>query len=122
MSMTASPFAALLHTPCPLAPSLCVGVGDASSLAELRAPALLTPTLGYLRQLLQTCVEIEHSTIPLYLTAAWSMDDNKSFAYNVTHGVAIEEMLHMTDAANLLNAIGGAPDSTSPASCRATRS
>ena len=37
------------------------------------------------------------------------MDDNKSFAYNVTHGVAIEEMLHMTDAANLLNAIGGAP-------------
>ena len=122
MSTTASPFAALLHTPCPLAPSLCVGGGDASSLSELRAPALLTPTLGYLRQLLQTCVEIEHSTIPLYLTAAWSMDDNKSFAYNVTHGVAIEEMLHMTDAANLLNAIGGAPDSTSPASCRATRS
>ena len=114
MSTTASPFAALLHTPCPLAPSLCVGVGDASSLAELRAPALLTPTLGYLRQLLQTCVEIEHSTIPLYLTAAWSMDDNKSFAYNVTHGVAIEEMLHMTDAANLLNAIGGAPDIDQP--------
>ena len=114
MSTTASPFAALLHTPCPLAPSLCVGGGGASSLAELRAPALLTPTLGYLRQLLQTCVEIEHSTIPLYLTAAWSMDDNKSFAYNVTHGVAIEEMLHMTDAANLLNAIGGAPDIDQP--------
>ena len=80
----------------------------------MRASALLTPTLGYLRQLLQTCVEIEHSTIPLYLTAAWSMDDNKSFAYNVTHGVAIEEMLHMTDAANLLNAIGGAPDIDQP--------
>ena len=47
------------------------------------------------------------------------MDDNSSFAYNVTHGVAIEEMLHMTDAANLLNAIGGAPDKASPLCARA---
>jgi hypothetical protein len=61
-------------------------------------------TLPFLRQLLQQAIEVEHSTIPLYLTALYSIVDSGSFAAQAVRGVVIEEMLHMTAAANVLNA------------------
>lgn len=68
------------------------------------------PTLGEIREHLQLAIEIEHATIPAYLTALFSLHDgtNEDAAW-VLRTVAREEMLHMSLAANVLNAIGGSP-------------
>ena len=72
--------------------------------------ASTTTPLETLREHLQTAIEIEWSTIPPYLCALWSLADgpNEYVAGNVEE-VAMEEMLHLTLACNLLNAIGGRP-------------
>lgn len=63
-----------------------------------------------LRGHLQTAIEIEHSTIPPYLTALYSLKEGSNpFAYQTIQAVVMEEMLHMILAANILNAIGGTP-------------
>jgi hypothetical protein len=63
-----------------------------------------------LRRALQSAIELEHSTIPVYLTSLFSLKDgyNERVA-NIIQGVVVEEMLHMALACNLLNAIGGSP-------------
>ncbi len=59
---------------------------------------------------LQSAIELEHSTIPPYLTALYSIKFNHNQeAYKIILSVVREEMLHMTIAANVLNAIGGHP-------------
>ncbi|HEX8166333.1 MAG TPA: ferritin-like protein [Beijerinckiaceae bacterium] len=64
---------------------------------------------------LQAAIELEHATIPLYLTAAYSIKDGyNAKARGIIVSVAIEEMLHMTIAANVLNAIGGSPTIDKP--------
>ena len=66
--------------------------------------------LDGLRAHLQWAIELEHSTLPPYLTALYSLHPGKNTdAAKVLLSVAIEEMLHMTLAANVLNAIGGKP-------------
>lgn len=63
-----------------------------------------------LRHHLQTAIEIEHSTIPAYLTAMYSIQEGSNQeAYAIIHSVVMEEMLHMVLASNVLNAIGGNP-------------
>jgi hypothetical protein len=60
---------------------------------------------------LQGAIELEHSTIPPYLTALYSIKKGTNReAAAIIRSVVIEEMLHMTIAANTLNAIGGAPE------------
>lgn len=67
-------------------------------------------TVDELRGHLQTAIEIEHSTIPTYLCALYSIKDGtNTFAMQQIQGVVMEEMLHMVQAANILNAIGGEP-------------
>ncbi|MFT5161593.1 MAG: hypothetical protein ACI9FJ_000158 [Alteromonadaceae bacterium] len=63
-----------------------------------------------LRCYLQNAVELEHATIPTYLTALLSIKqgENKQ-ASQIIRSVVIEEMLHMSIACNVLNAIGGSP-------------
>lgn len=58
-----------------------------------------------LRQALQVAVALEFSTIPPYLTALYSLQDKSSDAYQVIRSVALEEMLHINLACNLMNAI-----------------
>jgi len=67
-------------------------------------------TLDDLRTHLQWAIELEHATIPPYLCALYSIQPgtNRESAETIT-SVFIEEMLHMTLAANVLNAIGGRP-------------
>ena len=61
-----------------------------------------------LRAALRTAIQLEHATIPPYLTAAYSLHGaTNGFIQELMLDVAIEEMLHMTLACNLLNAIGG---------------
>ena len=64
-----------------------------------------------LQQHLQWAIELEHSTLPPYLTALYSIKDGTNReAIEIIHSVFIEEMLHLTLAANILNAVGGAPN------------
>jgi hypothetical protein len=59
---------------------------------------------------LQGAIELEHSTIPPYLQALYSIKRGKNtIVADLIRSVVVEEMLHMTIAANVLNAIGGAP-------------
>jgi hypothetical protein len=68
-------------------------------------------TVESLREHLQTALELEHSTIPPYLCALYSIPDGANVtASALIRGVVMEEMLHMVLAANLLNAIGGKPN------------
>jgi hypothetical protein len=64
---------------------------------------------------LQNAIKLEHATIPVYLYALYSLDParNPAIAQIVT-SVVIEEMLHMTLACNILNALGGSPEIDTP--------
>ncbi|WP_035851436.1 ferritin-like domain-containing protein [Kitasatospora azatica] len=64
---------------------------------------------------LNAAMALEHATIPTYLTAFYSIHSStNSDAAHIIRVVAVEEMLHLTLAANVLNAIGGTPDLTRP--------
>jgi len=66
--------------------------------------------LQHLRSLLQTALEVEHATIPPYLTALWSLRDNYNRQiYRIIKTVVNQEMLHMGLVANVINAVGGHP-------------
>ena len=64
-------------------------------------------TLG---ELLQSALQLEFATIPTYLSAAFSLATSNEKISDLILRAAIEEMLHMTAVANLMNAIGTAPD------------
>lgn len=63
-----------------------------------------------LHESLQAAIVLELATIPPYLTAYFSLKpgENTDVAALV-RSVVIEEMLHLTIAANVLNAVGGCP-------------
>ena len=86
---------------------------SADSQAGVRVSAPLggtIPSLESLREHLQWAIELEHSTIPPYLCALYSIEPGRNFdAVEVISSVVVEEMLHLTLAANLLNAVGGRP-------------
>jgi hypothetical protein len=68
-----------------------------------------------LHNYLYAAMQLEHATIPLYLTALYSIHPGSNTdAFHVIRVVAVEEMLHLTLAANLLNAVGGTPDLNKP--------
>jgi hypothetical protein len=61
-------------------------------------------------ELVQNAIELEHATIPPYLTALFSLDaDLNPGPAGILESIAAEEMLHMTIGCNLLNALGGQP-------------
>jgi hypothetical protein len=71
------------------------------------------PDVAALRRQLAAALELEHATIPPYLVALYSLrPGTNSEAYHVLRAVVVEEMLHLTLVANLLNAVGGDPDLT----------
>jgi len=66
--------------------------------------------IGDLREHLQLAIEIEHTTIPPYLCALYSIKPGQNQrAAEIIRTVLVQEMLHMLLDANVLNAIGGAP-------------
>jgi hypothetical protein len=68
-----------------------------------------------LRSHLQCAIELEHSTLPPYLCALYSLDRDRNIAAGeVLLSVFVEEMLHLALAANLLNAVGGRPRLDAP--------
>jgi hypothetical protein len=66
--------------------------------------------IDQLRDLLQSAVQLELTTIPPYLCALYSIKEGTNRASaDVILSVVMEEMLHMVLAANVLIAIGGKP-------------
>lgn len=63
-----------------------------------------------LGKLLQSVLQLECATIPPYLSAAFSLTLGNEKIIELIVRVAKEEMLHMTVVANLMNAIGIAPN------------
>lgn len=63
-----------------------------------------------LHRSLQSAIVLELATIPPYLTAYFSLrpGTNEEIA-RLIRSVVLEEMLHLTIAANVLNAVGGRP-------------
>lgn len=70
--------------------------------------------LTEVKKQLQLAIELEHSTIPPYLYAYWSMKDHSSQICSNLFDVIKEEMLHMGLACNILNALGGSPEIATP--------
>lgn len=71
-----------------------------------------SPSKEDLRAATQLAIQVEMTTIPAYLTGMYSISEPNSHAYQVLRDVVMEEMLHITQAANLLVAIGGLPEFT----------
>ncbi|WP_329135075.1 ferritin-like domain-containing protein [Streptomyces sp. NBC_00670] len=72
-------------------------------------------TIEELHEYLYKGLQLEHATLPPYLTALYSLHPGKnSDARHVIRVVAVEEMLHLTLVANVMNAVGGTPDLTRP--------
>jgi hypothetical protein len=72
-------------------------------------------TLESLREHVQGALELEHSTLPPYLCALISIHAGTNLeSVEVIRSVFVEEMLHLALAANVLNAIGGAPTLNEP--------
>ncbi|MER5262025.1 ferritin-like protein [Actinosynnema sp. NPDC002837] len=70
-------------------------------------------TIEKLHEYLYKGLQLEHATLPPYLTALYSLHPGKnSDAWHVIRVVAVEEMLHLTLVANVMNAVGGTPDLT----------
>lgn len=68
-----------------------------------------------LRHKLQLAVELEHSTIPPYLYALYSIKDGCNLEVaSLIVSIVKQEMLHMSLACNVLNAIGGSPKIADP--------
>lgn len=68
-----------------------------------------------LHEHLQAAIQLEHSTVPVYLTALYSIKKGTNpEAAETLRSVVIDEMLHMAIAANTLTAIGGSPAFDAP--------
>ncbi|WP_106915509.1 ferritin-like domain-containing protein [Chryseobacterium aurantiacum] len=87
-------------------------ISELSDKASFNAKKGLTDIdyLPILQDLLQTAVLIEHSTIPPYLTALYSIQDGtNALASQIIRSVAVEEMLHLIMVCNVLNAVNIQP-------------
>ncbi len=67
-----------------------------------------------LRQHLALAMRVELTTVPPYLYAMYSIEDQSSEAARLIRSVVAEEMLHAALVANLLVAVGGRPDFGDP--------
>ncbi len=68
----------------------------------------LIQSVDDLRFYLKQAMMIEHSTIPPYMTALYSIKPGSNIeAFQIIRSVAVEEMLHLVLAANVYNAVGG---------------
>ncbi len=80
----------------------------ASRMQELMAEVPVITTRAELVDYLQLAIQIEHATLPLYLTALWSLKDAPNHFADL-HTIAMQEMVHFGIVCNLLTAIGATP-------------
>jgi Ferritin-like len=65
--------------------------------------------LAWVRGALQSALAVEHSTMPLYSAAMFSLEVQNYPSYNTIRSVLMEEMVHMSAVANVLAALGDSP-------------
>lgn len=71
----------------------------------------MNETVDDVKVALQTVIELEHSTMPPYLTALYSIKPGyNAYIADLLRDIAVEEMLHLGLACNILISIGGAPN------------
>ena len=70
--------------------------------------------IAELHEKLLKVIAIEHSTIPPYLFAYWSIKDRSSETARIILEITKQEMMHMAMACNILNATGGVPKCNRP--------
>jgi Ferritin-like len=75
-------------------------------LLEVEEPAR---DLDWLKESLQSAVELELATLPVYLSGMWSIKAGSGEVFDLVKSVVMEEMLHLGLTSNMLKAIGGAP-------------
>jgi hypothetical protein len=81
--------------------------------SRVKAKPATISTIEELNDYLYRGLQLEHATLPVYLTALYSLHpETNSAAWHILRVVAIEEMLHLTLAANVMNAIGTEVDLT----------
>ena len=95
------------HPPRPL-----FGYGSEKEMAEAffehQLPSFSVCDVETLKSQLQLAVQLEFSTLPLYLTSLYSIMEHCNVeANNVMRNIVVQEMLHFAQAANILIAIGG---------------
>jgi hypothetical protein len=66
-------------------------------------------TLADLQDALQTAMQLEFATLPPYLCAQWSINNDPSGVAGMIQGIAVQEMNHFALAGNMLTAINGTP-------------
>jgi hypothetical protein len=71
-------------------------------------------TADELREHLRIALRLELATVPLYLYALQSIEDQRGDAAGLIRSVVAEEMLHFALVANLQLAVGGEPDLLAP--------
>ena len=75
-----------------------------------------------LRDYLRVALQLEHATIPPYLTALYSIHPvTNADASRILRVVAVEEMLHLTLVPTSSTPSAASPTSPPPGSCRTTR-
>lgn len=68
-----------------------------------------------LREYLHAAIRLEHATLPVYLTALCSLRPGQKLeAAHALRSVVMKKVLHVTLAANILNAVGGKVDLNQP--------
>ncbi len=73
----------------------------------------LITTVEQLHYYLVQAMKLEHATIPPYLTALYSLKPGTNLdTFHIIRTAVVEEMLHLTLVANVLNAVGGNLKST----------
>jgi Mn-containing catalase len=65
--------------------------------------------LKWLKDTLQSALELELSTLPPYLCGQWSLQDQGSGAATLIKGVTLDEISHLGLVCNLVRAIGEQP-------------
>ena len=84
---------------------------DPQHISDLQAAEKVSDLFPFV----QNAIELEHATIPPYLTAMFSIKPNtEQKVRRIIQSIVIEEMLHMTIASNILNALGGSPKINDP--------
>ena len=94
-------------------PTLQAPVRDTGTSRARTGSKAVTPRylrdVNWIRGALQTAIALEHSTMPLYCAAMYSLEVQNYPSYNTIRSVLMEEMLHMAAACNMLAALGGSP-------------
>jgi Ferritin-like len=64
---------------------------------------------AWITSALQIAIELEHATLPLYLSAMFAHKVQNYPSYNLFRSIVMEEMVHMAISCNVLAFIGGTP-------------